>query len=128
MIITLFLFIICVVAICKNASKSLSEKQKFTDVLKFVTALFVVNGHLFVFRGGPHSWAQEMNIGPLCVSLFFFLSGYGLMCSYERKGAAYFKGFLSHRLGRVIFPLITAYIVTLPVYRILFLSFLSSLR
>lgn len=42
MIITLFLFIICVVAICKNASKSLSEKQKFTDVLKFVTALFVV--------------------------------------------------------------------------------------
>lgn len=118
MIITLFLFIICVVAICKNASKSLSEKQKFTNILKFVTALFVVNGHLFVFGGGPHSWAQEMNIGPLCVSLFFFLSGYGLMCSYERKGAAYFKGFLSHRLGRVIFPLITAYIVTLPVYRI----------
>lgn len=40
------------------------------------------------------------------------------MCSYERKGDIYFKRFLSHRLGRVILPLITAYILTLPVYRI----------
>lgn len=109
MIITLFLFIICAVAICKNAGKSLSEKQKFTDIVKFVTVLFVVNRHLFVFVDGPRSWVQEMNIGPLCVSLFFFLSGYGLMCSYARKGAAYFKGFLLHRLGRVIFPLMKVF-------------------
>jgi len=31
------------------------------------------------------------------------------MCSYARKGAAYFKGFLSHRLGRVIFPLMKVF-------------------
>lgn len=118
MIITLFLFIVCIISICKNNSKSLSEKRQFTDIVKFITALLVVNGHLFLFGGGPHAWVQEMNIGPLCVSLFFFLSGYGLMCSYERKGDIYLKGFLLHRLGRVVLPLITAYVVTLPIYRI----------
>lgn len=118
MIITTFLFIICLIAICKKSDKALSEKRQFTDILKFVAALLVVNGHLFVFGGGPRVWMQEMSIGQLCVSLFFFLSGYGLMCSYERKGDVYLKGFLLHRLGRVILPLVTAYIVTLPVYRI----------
>ena len=118
MFITLFLLISCIVSICKNDNRCLSEKRQFTDIVKFITALLVVNGHLFLFGGGPHAWTQEMNIGPLCVSLFLFLSGYGVMCSYERKGEAYFKGFLTHRLGRVILPLVTAYIVTLPIYRI----------
>lgn len=118
MLITLFLLLICIVSLCKNDNRCLNEKRQFTEIVKFVTALFVVNGHLFLFGGGPHAWAQEMNIGPLCVSLFLFLSGYGMMCSYERKGEAYFKGFLTHRLGRVILPLVTAYIVTLPIYRV----------
>lgn len=71
MIITLFLFITCIVVICKNANRNLSEKRQFTDIVKCVTALLVVNGHLFVFGGGPHSWAQEMMLDRY-VFLFSF--------------------------------------------------------
>lgn len=40
--------------------------------------------------------------GSIVVGVFFFITGYGLMVSYERKGTAYLKGFLSHRLCKLL--------------------------
>lgn len=60
-----------------------------------------------------------MNLGACCVSLFFFFSGYGLMTSYRTKGERYLHNFLGHRLTKVLLPLLTAYIVTLPIYALL---------
>ncbi len=37
-------------------------------------------------------------MGYLSVSVFFFLSGYGLMSGYEKKGIEYAKGMLLHRI------------------------------
>ncbi len=116
MIIATILLILCFIAISKNSFVTLKDNRQFTDIVKFITALLVVNGHLFAFGGSSLEWASEMNIGPLCVSLFLFFSGYGLMCSYEKKGDSYLDGFVVHRLGRLILPLLTTYAVTLPIY------------
>lgn len=118
MAISILTLILCILALRCKDGRHIYEKRELTDMIKYIAALLVVNGHLFSFGGGPEYLAQELNIGPLCVSLFLFFSGYGLMHSYAEKGNAYLKGFISHRIGKVLLPLLTAYIVTLPVYRI----------
>lgn len=118
MLITLFLFIFCLIAVCRKCDGPLNRKRPLTDLAKFIAALLVVNGHLMIFGGAPDALATELNLGTLCVSLFLFFSGYGLMTSYAAKGQAYFHKFIRHRIGRVVLPLLTAYLVTLPVYRI----------
>ncbi len=45
-------------------------------------------------------------IGPLCVAGFFFLSGYGSMTKYQKKGTDYLRGFLPKRLLSVWIPLV----------------------
>ena len=83
---------------------------------KFLAALAVVNGHIFLFGNYDGILVRFMNLGACCVALFFFFSGYGLVFSYRKKGNDYLKSFLTHRLGKVVLPLIVAYAITLPVY------------
>ncbi len=46
--------------------------------------------------------------GPLMVSIFFFMSGYGLMLSYINKGEHYLHGFLGRRFARLLPPFLIA--------------------
>ena len=92
--------------------------RSITDIVKYLAALVVVNGHLFVFFSDYTAIASWVSLGSQCVSLFLFFSGYGLMCAYENKGDSYLHGFFFRRIVRVLIPLITAYIVTLPLYSI----------
>lgn len=96
----------------------LSQKRQLTDIIKFITALLVVNGHLFMYYSNMPQLTQWMNLGAQCVSLFLFFSAYGLMCAYERKGQEYLQGFFTRRICRVLIPLVTAYAVSLPIYAI----------
>lgn len=96
----------------------LSNKRQITDIVKFLLALLVVNGHLFMYYSGKPDIAQWVNLGAQCVSLFLFFSAYGLMCAYEKKGKDYLKGFFSRRIVKVLIPLVTAYAVSLPVYSV----------
>lgn len=85
-------------------------------MVKYIAALLVVNGHLFIF-GNPQSPVSPfMDLGACCVSIFFFFSGYGLMSSYRHKGDEYMRYFIKKRIIKVLIPLITAYVVTLPIY------------
>lgn len=99
--------------------RTLSEKQPLCTAIKFIAALLVVNGHLFIFGNPTGPLTRFMNFGPCCVSLFFFLSGYGLIYSYDNKGDAYLKSFFSRRFVKLLIPLATAYIITLPIYSFL---------
>lgn len=94
----------------------LSNKRIITDITKFMAALLVVNGHTFMYYSGMPEVVSWLNLGAQCVSLFLFFSAYGLMCAYEKKGAAYLQGFVSRRIGRILIPLITAYAISLPIY------------
>jgi peptidoglycan/LPS O-acetylase OafA/YrhL len=43
-----------------------------------------------------------VSFGMTLVSVFFFVSGYGLMISYQKKGRAYLSNFFKHRLSKLL--------------------------
>jgi peptidoglycan/LPS O-acetylase OafA/YrhL len=42
------------------------------------------------------------SIGPTLVSVFFFISGYRLMISFQKKGKVYLSNFFRHRLSKLL--------------------------
>lgn len=121
MLISLLLLALCLYTLITHKGSSitlapLSARRGTTELVKFIASLLVVNGHWFLFEAKLLEWAKELNVGALCVSLFLMFSGYGLSCAYMSKGDEYLKGFIRHRLGRIILPLVTAYTVSLLVY------------
>lgn len=97
----------------------LYKKRGLCDIVKFIAALLVVNGHLMIFGNPDSELTPFMNLGACSVSVFFFFSGYGLMTSYAQKGESYLQGFFRRRIFKVLIPFMTAYAVTLPVYALL---------
>lgn len=68
-------------------------------VLKCILSLFIVAHHLQLYRGIMpmfHSW------GAPIVSMFLFISGYGLITQYELKGESYLSSFISQRIGKAL--------------------------
>jgi peptidoglycan/LPS O-acetylase OafA/YrhL len=89
----------------REATTFLDRTQ--TDQLKGIAIILVVVGHLWVhvseFRAYPV-------LGDYAVTLFLFLSGYGLSKSYTNRDL-FLKEFILKRLSRVIIPYWTATIV-----------------
>jgi membrane-bound acyltransferase YfiQ involved in biofilm formation len=99
------LLIVVSVRFCKI--RSVTEFHSFdvahTLPLRGLLALAVIANHMQGFF--PHPYLKALTcLGTSAVAIFFFLSGYGLMKSYNRKGQAYLQGFLPNRL-RKIWPL-----------------------
>ena len=74
-------------------------------------ALVVVFHHLAQRTESGAIFHFFTNVGYLAVSVFFFLSGYGLQRSYISKGESYRKTFLRKRLSSILIPyvIITAF-------------------
>ena len=83
-------------------------------VLKCILSLFIVVHHLSLYRGIMpmfHSW------GAPIVSMFLFISGYGLMTQYELKGESYLSSFISQRIGKaLLLPFLLAVSINLIVF------------
>lgn len=82
-----------------------------TNALKGVLAIAVILGHVSTRVMIPlgYEWARMFGIlGIFSVTIFFFISGYGLMQSYQKKGATYFQGFLRKRVTGTFIPLALA--------------------
>ncbi|WP_336837805.1 acyltransferase family protein [Sphingobacterium siyangense] len=78
--------------------------------LKGVSCLLIICYHLNFHVATPLvSFAS--NWGAPVVSLFLFISGYGLMASYLKKGPTYLNGFLNKRLWKIIKPLLLVTLV-----------------
>lgn len=77
--------------------------------LRGLLVLFVVFHHVqaSVFEY-PFVVKLAGSCGRYAVSLFFFLSGYGLMLQYVRKGREMFVGFFRKRVCKVLLPLLVA--------------------
>lgn len=65
--------------------------------------LLIVFHHLSQLLSDPGSLAFLQGIGPLCVSFFFFESGYGLMKSALTK-ENYFRHFFTRRYVKLLLP------------------------
>lgn len=94
--------------------QSMLSIQK-TNALKGILAICVLISHLysiFHFESKILNWVVGSLMGYLSVSLFFFLSGYGLESSYEKKKDTYIEKFMK----RKIIPFYTIYVILVGIY------------
>ena len=90
-----------------------------TDCLKGICAVFVLICHFRMYIPEINNFAvTKILIGSLAVAIFFFLSGYGLMYSYENKGQDYIKAFPVRR----ILPFYCTNIILIILYAVFFLA------
>lgn len=76
-------------------------------LLRASLALLIVADHLTFWTDA--AWLRPFReLGAPIVSLFLFISGYGLMKSYMSRGKAYLDGFFRKRLWKVILPSLLA--------------------
>lgn len=111
-----FIFCITILYILSFFSKENSTfKKEKTLPLKGIMAIFIVLHHLSFTVNTEwiqifHSW------GAPIVSIFFFISGYGLMISYLRKNQTYISTFFKRRMWNSLF---LPYCITLTLYIII---------
>ncbi|MCH5345508.1 MAG: acyltransferase [Muribaculaceae bacterium] len=101
-IILLFLIISLVVSKRKDYKGLYSFDKTTTLPLRGVLALLIVSHHLGQRTDIFPLSNFTSGIGAPIVSIFFFISGYGLCLSYISKGENYFNGFLRKRLGKLL--------------------------
>lgn len=85
-----------------------------TSNLQVIAVMFVILHHLSqVLREYPDSFLSSRLIvaGRLAVGLFFFISGYGLIKQYKKKGSLYLETFVKKKIMSVFMPFILAMIV-----------------
>ena len=82
------------------------DKDKLI-LVKALMALLIVADHLNFFL--DLTWLKPFReLGAPIVSMFFFISGFGLVRSYQGKGAAYLEGFLKKKFLRIVLPALLA--------------------
>ena len=108
----MFLFVMCITILWlwtivqKKQPNEFGKEKVFP--LKGLLAVLIVLHHLTYEIKNPllqpfHSW------GAPIVSVFFFISGYGLMTSYKNKGEQYLSDFVKRRMfDAVILPFLLA--------------------
>lgn len=86
------------------------DKETF-DILKGIAILGVFVGHCSKVYLGVFLYKLLCSIGLFSVSLFFFISGYGLMYGLDRK-----IDFGNHFIRKRIIPILLNYIIVLLIY------------
>ena len=82
------------------------DKDKLI-LVKALMALMIVADHLNFFLDLP--WLKPAReLGAPIVSVFFFISGFGLVRSYQSKGHGYLKSFPERKLKRIVLPVLLA--------------------
>lgn len=95
-----------------------------TAALKFICCIIIVLHHYSQYIvseiGNPNVITNILSSqgGYLAVSLFFFLSGYGLTVSFNKKSLTFFE-YLKKRLSKVYIPAVLVSIIWIIVLNIL---------
>lgn len=113
----MLLFVVCVLSLYLISflpTDTVSISKDRTATLKVIMAILIIVHHLSLqrisFLHTFHSW------GAPIVSLFLFLSGYGLMKSLCMRGNVYLSDFFKHRIVKgIVIPFFIAW----AIYRIL---------
>jgi len=78
---------------------------KSTTIFKGGLSILIVLHHLQYEVSIPY-FNVFKHFGAPAVSIFFFLSGYGLMSSYIKKGNSYLDNFWGKRFGKILLPFV----------------------
>ena len=111
-----FLQIVLLIFLCnlhfmqgKQGEKLQSFSLEKANALKGIMAILIVITHIGnEFSRNGLNISSFTNFGAVCVSTFFFISGYGLIKSYKKKGEDYLKSFFSRRFIRLLPPIVIA--------------------
>lgn len=79
--------------------------QKHTLPLRGILAILVVLGHLDTVVAGQTKILTLLHMATPAVAVFFFMSGYGLMISYSKKGDNYLNRFVIKSSIKLLIPL-----------------------
>lgn len=71
--------------------------------LKAVLIIIIVLGHFVYYMENP-VFNLIHKLGTSAVAMFFFISGFGCIRSYQRKGREYLKGFFRSRILGILLP------------------------
>ena len=102
---------------------SLSVRPRFapltpdkTQPLRGIWAVLIVAFHLSHVAPADKALAAVFHWGAPVVALFFFISGYGLMQQFKRRGQDYLNDFFLRRVGiGILLPWLLAYVLYLLV-------------
>ena len=73
-----------------------------TSYIKALLSIVVILHHLS-FRYKENIFLNQFSMmGTICVALFFFLSGYGLMVSFVKNKKIYLRDFLKNRFSKLL--------------------------
>jgi probable poly-beta-1,6-N-acetyl-D-glucosamine export protein len=104
---------LCILFNLKMAKEKLYfMKMKNTNSLKGIAIAIIVIHHLILRVKNPGLLISFRGFGYISVSIFLFLSGYGLTMSYLNKNN-YLDKFISKRLTRVYLPFVFVNIVNI---------------
>lgn len=79
--------------------------------------LVIVYHHLSQYLTNPRSFLVFREVGMLCVAVFFFYSGYGVMKN-ALSGKAYFRNYFIRRYSKILVPFYLCNVIYLIVYLI----------
>ena len=99
----LLAFFICVGLACRRVPIGGDSKGTYlsldnTKILRGILAVAIVLHHISEHAHTGRFFPVMVHAGYLIVAVFFFLSGYGLLTSYHKKGRNYLKGFWKKRI------------------------------
>lgn len=101
----ILLTISCLLVFTKGSLYA-SFDQKHTLPLRGILAILVVLGHLDTVVAGQTKILTLLHMATPAVAVFFFMSGYGLMLSYFKKGDNYLHRFITKSSIKLLIPLI----------------------
>ena len=99
-------------ALCRGVCGRVDFDKEATMPLRAILALLVVLHHTWV-----SSW---LSFGTYAVSVFFFLSGYGMAKSFNSKGKKYLQGLLSRYAVKLFLPYALCVVLNLFIKAIFF--------
>ena len=100
----ILLVISCLLVFIKKKSYAIFD-QKHTLPLRGILAILVVLGHLDTVVAGQTKILFLLHMATPAVAVFFFMSGYGLMQSYSKKGDNYLYRFITKSSIKLLIPL-----------------------
>ena len=83
-----------------------------TTGMRGIAAIGIILHHMAERTAGGFLFSRLVMVGYLLVSFFFFLSGYGLLVQYRKKGESYLHGFLKSQ----VLYLVVIYILDVLLY------------
>ena len=123
----LALFLLSVLVFLRPGKDRIDYLSKDNTLpLRGIMAFAIIFHHISEKADSGFFFPLMQHFGYLIVAVFLFLSGYGLICSYNKKGKEYLKGFLKKR---VLYLLIVYCLVTViyAIYHLILGDFSFSL-